>query len=584
MMMMLALFLLLPITRGSALSGRFVRQPEPGTAGSPLSPAIEVTATPAANLTGARVVLQLGDGSPAGAQLLGQAWAPINSSGVADFGAAQLRSNVAGANYTLDAFLLDEGRIDAMLDPHLPYPAVGLFQQIDTRGTRDVTAFAAGGRTFLAVANYKDGKSDVYVMNGNETAFELFQQIDMGTRSPHGVDAFSVGGRTFLAVANTEDGSNQNIKSDVYVMNGNLTAFVLFQQIDTHSARGMAAISVAGRTFLGVANFHSGSSPSIESDVDVMNGDQTAFVLFQKIDTHGAFSMAAFTAGDHTYLAVANHVNHKCGGECYNIESVIYRMKGNGTAFERFQAIDTHGATYMAAFSDGGRTFLGVPNYRDGSNFNIKSDVYVMNGNQTAFELFQQIDTRGARSMTAFTMGGRVYLAVANNGGLSGKNLKSDVYAMNGDQTAFELFQQIDTHGAYAMAAVSVGDRTFLAVANNYDGSSYNIKSDLYVTGLPLLATSAPFELAAGAAARLDGGAWRASKNPVANEALQPPISVALVDECTRAPPCLLGLLPPAPLLARPLTAPSRPTPFPYPPPQSAIPCRRAPAPPSSCA
>ena len=57
MMMMLALFLLL-ITRGSALSGRFVRQPEPGTAGSPLSPAIEVTATPAANLTGALTLCQ----------------------------------------------------------------------------------------------------------------------------------------------------------------------------------------------------------------------------------------------------------------------------------------------------------------------------------------------------------------------------------------------------------------------------------------------------------------------------------------------------------------------------------------------
>ena len=111
---LLLALLLLSGAAGSTFTGRFVRQPESGTAGGLLAPAVMVNATaPAALDAEAAVALRL-VGSPAGAQLLGQSWALVGQNGVADFGMAQLRYNISG-NFTLDAFLLDKGRVDAGL-------------------------------------------------------------------------------------------------------------------------------------------------------------------------------------------------------------------------------------------------------------------------------------------------------------------------------------------------------------------------------------------------------------------------------------------------------------------------------------
>ena len=135
-------------------SGRFTHEPAGGVAGGAnIAPCILVNATAAA-LDGARVVLSLGRGCPAGAKLLGgNASAAIGVGGVADFGAAPLRSNAAG-NYTLDAWLLEKERVDGgLLD-------LAEHQQIATLGARGWESFEAAGRTFLAVANKRNGTSN----------------------------------------------------------------------------------------------------------------------------------------------------------------------------------------------------------------------------------------------------------------------------------------------------------------------------------------------------------------------------------------------------------------------------------------
>jgi hypothetical protein len=118
---LLLALLLLSGAAGSTFTGRFVRQPESGTAGGLLAPAVMVNATaPAALDAEAAVALRL-VGSPAGAQLLGQSWALVGQNGVADFGMAQLRYNISG-NFTLDAFLLDKGRVDGKSDLYAGAP------------------------------------------------------------------------------------------------------------------------------------------------------------------------------------------------------------------------------------------------------------------------------------------------------------------------------------------------------------------------------------------------------------------------------------------------------------------------------
>jgi hypothetical protein len=365
---------------------------------------------------------------------------------------------------------------------------ISVFQQIDTHGAFDVAAFTAGGREFLTVSNYKDDsgntniKSDVYTMNDDQTAFVLFQQLDtIGARR---MAAFAVGNRAFLAIAYRYDGSSGNLKSEVFAMNGDETAFEIFQQLDTRAATDVEAFAAGGRQFIAFSNYKDGSSYNTKSDVYTMNDDQTEFVLFQQLDTIGAHGVTAFAAGGRQFLAFANFYD----GSTYNREINLYTMNGEETAFEIFQKLDTRGAQGMTAFAVGRNTFLAVSNHQDGTKdsytFSTKSDLYILNDDQTAFTIFQQIDTHGAAGMAAFAVGGDLFLAVANLGKgtktSSNYNIKSDVYTMNDNQTAFELFQQLDTIGAQGMAAFAVGNRQLLAVINSYDGSIRNLKSDIY--------------------------------------------------------------------------------------------------------
>ncbi len=90
----------------------------------------------------------------------------------------------------------------------------------------------------------------------------------------------------------------------------------------------------------------------------------------------------------------------------------------------------------------------------------------------------QSIATSGALDWESFSIGGESYLAVANDGNGSTHNINSKIYKWDG--SAFAEVQSIATNGGRDWESFSIAGESYLAVANNYNDSTQNINSKIY--------------------------------------------------------------------------------------------------------
>jgi hypothetical protein len=88
------------------------------------------------------------------------------------------------------------------------------------------------------------------------------------------------------------------------------------------------------------------------------------------------------------------------------------------------------------------------------------------------------ITTTGASDWKFFTIGGESYLAVANNYDGSSYNVDSKIYRWNG--SIFTETQAISTSGARGWEFFTIGEDSYLAVANDRNDASFSISSKIY--------------------------------------------------------------------------------------------------------
>ena len=246
--------------------------------------------------------------------------------------------------------------------------------------------------------------------------------------------------------------------------------FSLYQTIPTHGASDWESFTINGEPYLALSNIHDGDSADIDSKIYKWDG--SSFVEIQSILTHGAYDWESFIIDGETYLAVSNYQDNSGN---YNIYSKIY--KWDGSSFVEIQSILTHGATQMESFTINGETYLAVANYFDGSIYTLDSEIYKWNG--SSFVEIQSIPTSGARAWESFIIDGETYLAVANAQNVSMSfNIDSKIYKWNG--SSFVEIQSIPTSGAVDWESFIIDGETYLAVANNYNGSNYDNYSKIY--------------------------------------------------------------------------------------------------------
>ncbi|XP_053842414.1 thrombospondin-type laminin G domain and EAR repeat-containing protein isoform X2 [Vidua macroura] len=258
--------------------------------------------------------------------------------------------------------------------------------------------------------------------------------------------------------------------------------FVHYQNIPTYQAQSWKYFTIGKKIFLAVANFEQNERGQEFSVIFKWSRRKAKFITHQRIATHSARDWEAFVIEGEAFLAVVNHRE----GNNHNIDSVIYRWNPRTGLFETNQTIPTSGAYDWEFFTIGPYSFLAVANTFNGTSTKIHSHIYIwLSG---SFQLFQSILTFGAADWEVFHIGDRVFLAVANSHSYdSGTPAPSNFYAIN--STIYELnitaqmfvkFQDLLTYSALDWEFFSVGDDSFLVVANSFDGFTFSVNSIIY--------------------------------------------------------------------------------------------------------
>jgi len=370
-------------------------------------------------------------------------------------------------------------------------------QGIPTVGALDWEPFTVDGETYLALASYYNGSS--YNINStlyrfvptNPDSSKLVAIQSIPTNGAAGWEAFTVDGETYLVLANYYNGSSYNINSMLYRFvptNPDSSKLVAIQSIPTNGASDWDAFTVGGETYLVLANFLNNSSFNIDSKLYRFvptNPDSGKLVAIQAIPTNGAQDWEAFAVGGETYLTVANHYNESS----YSINSTLYRFvpaNPDASKLVAIQAIPTNGALSWEAFAVGGETYLAVANIYDGSSYNINSTLYRFvptNPDASKLVAIQPVPTNGGVGSNAFTFGGETYLAIADSYNGSSYNIDSGIYCFvpaNPDASKLVEIQAVPTNSAHDWESFAVDGEPYLVVANQYNGSSWSIDSRLY--------------------------------------------------------------------------------------------------------
>jgi hypothetical protein len=139
---------------------------------------------------------------------------------------------------------------------------------------------------------------------------------------------------------------------------------------------------------------------------------------------------------------------------------------------------DTSGATDWESWTLNGAIYLAVANDCNGITYNLHQHIYRHSAQSGLFELVQVVDTSGARDWESFGLDGGTYVAVANQYDGSTHNVKSRIYRHSAQSGLFEIVEEVDTSGAEDTGRPL--HWTAPLANNHYDGSTDNLKSCIY--------------------------------------------------------------------------------------------------------
>ena len=119
----------------------------------------------------------------------------------------------------------------------------------------------------------------------------------------------------------------------------------------------------------------------------------------------------------------------------------------------------------MEYFKTGDQHYLAVANHYDGTSYRLNSVIYQWSLSQEQFVVFQIIETSGAHSFEFFEITNEQFLAISNNYDGSSRSINSSIYKWNSNK--FEKIQDIATEGAVKTETFVISNETFIAFANH---------------------------------------------------------------------------------------------------------------------
>jgi len=242
---------------------------------------------------------------------------------------------------------------------------------------------------------------------------------------------------------------------------------------------------------IGTDSYLAGSGAT--SKIYKWNTTTSQFVEIQSISTAGAMDCEYFTIGTDTYLAIANYANGT-----YDIDSTIYKWNTSTNQFVALQSIPTHGAIDWESFKIGTDTYLAIANSYSPAHAR-DSYIYKYNTSTKLFEQYQAIGTYGAYDWEYFTIGTERYLAIANHYNGGSYNVDTVIYKWNTSTLKFDItFESIgNTYASYALKEFIIGTDNYFVIGNFYS-STYVYKwngSTFTTTALQIIPTSGSYGL-----------------------------------------------------------------------------------------
>ena len=133
----------------------------------------------------------------------------------------------------------------------------------------------------------------------------------------------------------------------------------------------------------------------------------------------------------------------------------------------------------MEYFKTGDQHYLAVANYYDGTSYRLNSVICQWNLSQEQFVVFQIIETFGAHSFEFFEITNEQFLAISNNYDGSSQSINSSIYKWNSNK--FEKIQDIPTEGAVNTETFVISNETFIAFANHFTSQKqYSVQSAVF--------------------------------------------------------------------------------------------------------
>lgn len=195
------------------------------------------------------------------------------------------------------------------------------------------------------------------------------------------------------------------------------------------------------------------------------------FIHFQDLPVKGPTDVEYFTIDNMHFLAFAQY-RVPTDFNAVAKESPIFMW--HDLRFEFFTSVPSLGAMDLEHFVIDHNHYLAVANHRASifGSRNINSVIYRWTGSH--FKEIQRIPTRGATSIHYHSIGNLSFLSIANSFDSSQKTYMTDSVIYLWSSHRFVQFQAIPTAGAQALAFFSHLGRHYLVASNSRNNSSYN--------------------------------------------------------------------------------------------------------------
>jgi hypothetical protein len=270
-------------------------------------------------------------------------------------------------------------------------------------------------------------------------------------------------------------------QSTLYRWSPSNSSFHPIQQIQTSTTTfRVTQFRINNQQFV-VLPYADPTAGPIRCEMLKFNGSTQLLSRHQNITAYGPIGMTVITTDKYvTYMAVSNTFD----GQTPDSYCHIQKFNANTNMFELIQSLETTTATLPEFFHIDSQYYLSLPNQRN-QQLAIVSTVYILNDATQRFEVLQEFETNGAKSMKFWSFGSRYYMIVFKYSGFM------DMYSYNNEENNFDSMALNKYYMNHVNAAdtIMIGSDMYMAISASTDTTALLYKWNTTANGFDVAQT-----------------------------------------------------------------------------------------------